>query len=100
MKIAFGKQIAAARTQYGISQMKISKLIGRSQWWLSAVERGKIPITEPVANKILLAIHQAGQSAEAMVLVPVELKRLRIGPRSNALFKNLKTYNTRRQSDS
>ena len=88
-----GKQIAKARKKYGISQANISKLIGRSQWWLSAVERGEITITEPVANKILLAIHKAGQRAESMVLGSLELKDLRIGPRSNArIFKNLKTY--------
>ena len=88
----FGKKIAKARNKYGISQTNISKLIGRSQWWLSAVEREKIPITESVAIKILLAIHKVGQRAEVMLLAPAELKDLRIGPRSNArTFKILKS---------
>jgi transcriptional regulator with XRE-family HTH domain len=92
MKITFGQQIAAARTRYGISQMKISKLIGRSQWWLSAVERGKIQITEPIANKILLAVHKVGACTRAMTLEPGELRDFKIGPRLNAKnFKNLKT---------
>jgi hypothetical protein len=91
MKIAFGKQIAVARTRYGISQTNISKLIGRSQWWLSAVERGKIPISEPVANKILLAVHRVGQRVQAMAMPASELKDLQLDPRSNATnFTNLK----------
>jgi predicted transcriptional regulator len=89
MKIAFGKQIATARMHYGISQMKISKQIGRSQWWLSAVERGKVPITESVANKILLAVHKVGGCVRAITLEPGE--DFKIGLRSNAKnFKNLK----------
>jgi hypothetical protein len=92
MKTAFGKQIAAARMQHPrLSQMTVSRLIGRSQWWLSAVERGEIQITEPVAAKVLLAIRLAGQRAQVMVLAPAEITDLRIGPRSNARFKSLKT---------
>jgi hypothetical protein len=34
MKLTLGQQIAAARTRYGISQMKASTLVGQSQWWL------------------------------------------------------------------
>jgi transcriptional regulator with XRE-family HTH domain len=91
--ITFGKQIADARGRYGLSQMKIARLVGRSQWWLSAVERGKVPITESVANKILLAVHKAGQRTQVMVFAPADLKDLRIGPRSNAkTFKNLKNF--------
>jgi hypothetical protein len=71
--------------------MTISKLIGRSQWWLSAAERGKIPITESVVNKILLAVHKVGACARAITLDSTELRDFKIGPRSNArTFKNLK----------
>lgn len=71
--------------------MKISKLIGRSQWWLSAIERGKIGISESPATKILLAIHSAGQRAQSLALPAVELDKFNLGPRLHArYFKNLK----------
>jgi transcriptional regulator with XRE-family HTH domain len=92
MTKAFGRQITEARVRYGLSQIKISRLVGRSQWWLSAVERERIPITESVANKVLLAIHRAGQLVQALSIPASELADLRLEPRSNAKnFKNPKT---------
>ena len=88
----FGNQIAEARKRYGISQVAIARLIGRSQWFVSAVERGKVTLTETAANRILLAIHGAGEQVRAMTLPTWKLKDLRLGPRSNSrIFKNLKT---------
>lgn len=88
----FGEQIATARTQYGLSQMAVATIIGRSQFWVSFAERGKFEIVEATANKILLAIHAAGIRAQALANSSEELKNFRLGPRSNARsFKNRKT---------
>jgi ribosome-binding protein aMBF1 (putative translation factor) len=92
MPKTFGDQIAQARAKYGLSQLALAKIIGRSQFWISFAERRKFTISEPTANKILLAIHSAGQRVQSFALSAPELKDLRLGPRSNARhFRNPKT---------
>jgi transcriptional regulator with XRE-family HTH domain len=91
MPKTFGEQIAKARARYGLSQMAVARIIGRSQFWVSFAERGKASISEPVANKILLAIHAAGTRAQALANSAQELKNFRLGPRSNTReFRNPK----------
>jgi hypothetical protein len=91
MPKTFSEQIAKARAQYGLSQVAVARIIGRSQFWVSFAERGKFPIAEPAGNKILLAIHAAGTRSDAFARSAEELKKFRLGPRSNARsFKNLK----------
>jgi transcriptional regulator with XRE-family HTH domain len=92
MPKTFGEQIAKARARYGLSQMAVARIIGRSQFWVSFAERGKFAIAEPTGNKILLAIHAAGTRAQALASPAEELRKFRLGPRSNAReFRNPKT---------
>ncbi|HXN99279.1 MAG TPA: hypothetical protein VN881_09420 [Candidatus Acidoferrales bacterium] len=91
MPKTFGEQIAKARAQYDLSQLAVARIIGRSQFWVSFAERGKFAIADPIANKILLAIHAAGARAQALANSAQELRNFRLGPRSNVHeFRNPK----------
>jgi|SRR5580704_18389862 hypothetical protein len=85
-QIKFGAEIRDQRCDAKLSQTCVADLIGRSQAWLSAVERGKLLIGEDTSRKILAAIVRIATVTKGP---SVSFEDLRLPPCWD--FKNRKT---------
>jgi hypothetical protein len=82
VKRNFSEEIRMARISANLSQALLALDIGRSQFWLSAAERGRARLSEETADFILAEI--------------ARLARIKPAPRPKSLPSRIELANARR----
>jgi transcriptional regulator with XRE-family HTH domain len=74
-----GREIRRQRTYLRIPQALIAAKIGRTQRWVSMIERGELPIDRKNAAKVLAVISRIGK--ETLLNIPQDYSGLKLSVR-------------------
>ena len=90
MSDRIGKIVRSARFNNDLPQVLVSSALGRSQWWLSAVERGLVAFDDLTAKRILEAIARLGKIKENVPKADNAFSDLRLPSRVEMANRNRK----------
>lgn len=94
--LTLGRQVAFLRRRRGLSQVELADRLGRSESWVSQVERGvrsvdRLSVLERMADELGVAVHElrSGATSEEQVSLPVwafvdDLRGVLSGPPAGA----------------